>query len=78
MNLTIKKDMKRIYKRMFIGAVIGVLLFTIPCALFMWKNGSFNKVPMFTPPPGLILMLLGTVGAVIGGLASLFSRKWHQ
>ena len=78
MNDPIEEDKKRAYKRMLVGALIGAFLFTIPFAFSMWKDGSFQKVPIFTPPPGLVLMLLGTIGAIIGALASLLSRKWHQ
>jgi len=75
---SIKEDKERAYRRMLIGASIGILLSTLIGALLLWGGGWFQRVPMFTPPPGLILLLLAAIGAVIGALASLFSNKWHR
>ena len=71
-----QKDLTKAYKRMICGAVIGAVVFTVPLAVYFWVTGEFEKVPMYTMPPGLILMLVGSVGMFVGALASLLSRNW--
>jgi hypothetical protein len=66
------------YKRMFWGAVIGFILFGGLLYLRLWFGGWFNRVPMFTMPPGMAVLLVGSVGAALGALISLFSKKWRK
>jgi H+/Cl- antiporter ClcA len=73
-----EKHIKTPYIRVFMGAIIGFIVFAIPCAILLWRGGWFHRVPCFTPPPGLVLLVIGFVGAVIGALASMFSRKWKE
>lgn len=70
-----KKGIKTIYIRILSGAFIGFIVFAIPCAFSLWRGGWFHRVPCFTPPPGLVLLDIGFIGAVIGALISMFSRK---
>jgi len=63
---------------MFIGAIVGFSLFAGATVLRLWQLGCLDSVPMFTPPPGLAIMVMGCLGGIIGSLASLFSRKWNS
>jgi len=68
-----KEANKKAFIRMCFGATIGFVVFAAPCTFILWHNGWFHKVPMFTPPPGLVVLFVGFVGTVIGVLLSLFS-----
>jgi hypothetical protein len=71
-------EIRYAYKRMLIGAAIGFILFGGLLFLKLWFDGWFHRVPMFTMPPGMAVMLVGCIGAAIGAVVSLFSKKWKQ
>jgi glucan phosphoethanolaminetransferase (alkaline phosphatase superfamily) len=75
-NTKHEKHINTPYIRLLAGALVGFVVFAIPCAILLWRGGWFHRVPCFTPPPGLVLLVFGFLGAVIGALASMFSRKW--
>jgi len=60
------------YFRMLLGGVIGGGL-TFGCGyLWAWSANNLN------PVSGFGLVVLSAIGAVVGILASLFSRKWQN
>ena len=78
MDAFIREQSKIAYLRMVVGAALGFLTFNLLTAFLLWRDGWFHRVPCFTPPPGLILITMGTIGAVVGALLSLFSKKWKK
>lgn len=78
MNDNFKTEKYRAYKRMLGGAIVGFTVVGGLVAFWLWRTGWFQNVPMFTPPPILVIMLLGSLGSVCGALISLFSRKWNK
>jgi hypothetical protein len=77
-NDMLQKQTRLAYIRMSIGAIIGFMAFAAISTFYLWRGGWFNRVPMFTPPPGLIVFGFSSIGAAIGALLSLFSRKWNK
>jgi hypothetical protein len=73
-----EKHIKGPFLRLLTGATIGFVVFAVPCAFLLWRDGWFYRVPCFTPPPGLIVLDAGFIGVVIGALLSMYSHKWES
>ena len=78
MNPSVESQTRRAIIRMILGAIIGFSICGGAVFLKLLNDGWIGKVPCSTPPPGLLILMFGTFGAVIGALLSLFSRKWGK
>ena len=78
MNDSFDQEKSMAYGRMLAGAIVGFSLFGELTAFSLWIQGWFDRVPMFTPPPGRTVMLIGSFGCVVGALAGLLSRNWKK
>jgi uncharacterized protein YacL len=77
-----KNEMNFAYFRLFVGALIGFLLFAIFAASMIYINGWFEPDvamnPYLGPPPLMTVMVFGFFGLVIGALSSLVTKKWKR
>ncbi len=62
-------------KRMIVGFTIGYLICGGAAFIKLWHDGWLVVVPVFTPPPLLIFLISGSIGGVVGALASLIGKK---
>jgi hypothetical protein len=61
-----------VYKRMLLGAAAGFML--LVAVGYYWRVYPGPVHPL----AGMGLLFLGFVGAVLGAIVSLFSRKWES
>ena len=77
-----KSEYRYAYLRLFMGALIGFLIFFSLSALFLYGKGWFDSDlasnPYLGPPPLMTAMVFGFFGLVLGALLSLISKKWKQ
>jgi ABC-type antimicrobial peptide transport system permease subunit len=72
MDESFERQRKQVVFRMLISGLIGALLtLTIGWIWISLKNN-------FNPPAGLGLLVISTIGFVIGALTGMMSKKWEQ
>ena len=69
---TKNRDVKKAAIRMFIGGIIGFLLFFGLAYLWMVYKNNVN------PLSGLGALAIGSIGLVLGALLSIFSKSWSR
>jgi len=60
---------KRIYKRMGIGSIFGVCIFFVAGLGIVWFSNNMN------PVSGLGILVLMTIGMVVGALMGTLTKK---
>jgi ABC-type antimicrobial peptide transport system permease subunit len=72
MDESFERQRKQVVFRMLISGLIGALL-TLAIG-WIWISLKNN----FNPPAGLGLLVISTIGFVIGALTGMMSKKWEQ
>jgi hypothetical protein len=67
-----EKQRKQVVSRMLIGGITGALSTLTICLIWISLKNNFN------PPAGLGLLVISTIGFVIGALTGMMSKKWEQ
>jgi hypothetical protein len=77
-----KTELKYAMYRIPIGALLGFSATSIIGYILACYNNDLSfKIAIYIfryPNLGLSLLLVSFIGAVIGAIASLFSKKWNQ
>jgi len=78
----IKSEYHFAYLRLFMGSIVGFLIFFSISALVLYVKGWYDADvatnPYLGPPPLMTAMVFGFFGFVFGALLSLITKKWEQ